>query len=68
MNNEYQEFMSKRNDIILKSVGLDYSKYEFKGIGFDYELMMNDQGYNLEKIIKIQRENLQSQVMELEYF
>jgi len=58
MNNEYQEFMSKRNDIILKSVGLDYSKYEFKGIGFDYELMMNDQGYNLEKIIKIQSENM----------
>jgi len=58
MNNEYQEFMAKKNDIILKSVGLDYSKYEFKGIGFDYELMMNDQGYDLEKIIEIQSENM----------
>ncbi len=58
MNNEYQNFMKKRNEIIRKSVGLDYSKYEKDGIGFDYNLMMNDQGYNLSKIIEIQSKNM----------
>jgi len=58
MNNEYQNFMKKRNEIIRKSVGLDYSKYEKEGIGFDYNLMMNDQGYNLSKIIEIQSKNM----------
>ena len=58
MNNEYQSFMEKKNDIIKKSVGLDYAKYERPGIGFDYDLMMNDQEYNLDKIIEIQSENM----------
>lgn len=58
MNNDYQIFMGKRNEIIKKSVGLDYSKYENEGIGFDYDLMMNDQGYDLEKIIEVQSENM----------
>ena len=58
MSNEYQRFMNKRNEIIRKSVGLDYSKYEKDGIGFDYNLMMDDQGYSLEKIIEIQSENM----------
>jgi len=57
-NNNYTEYMNRRNEIMKKSVGLDYQKYEQKGIGFDYELMMNDQGYNLEKIIKVQTENM----------
>jgi cysteine synthase len=58
MSKEYTEFMNRRNEIMKKSVGIDYQKYEQKGIGFDFELMMNDQGYNLEKIIKIQSENM----------
>ena len=58
MNNDYQEFMSRKNEIIKKSVGLDYSKYEYDGIGFDYNLMMNDQGYDLKKIIEVQSENM----------
>ena len=58
MSKEYTEFMNRRNEIMKKSVGIDYQKYEQKGIGFDYELMMNDQGYDLEKIIKIQSENM----------
>ena len=58
MNNNYTEFMERRNEIMKKSTGLDYSKYENDGIGFDYELMMNDQGYDLEKIAKIQHSNM----------
>ena len=58
MSKEYTEFMDRKNEIMKKSVGIDYQKYEQKGIGFDYELMMNDQGYDLAKIIKIQSENM----------
>ncbi len=55
---KYQELMDRKNEIMKKSVGLDYSKYEYKGIGFDYELMMNDQGYDIEKIRTIQNSNM----------
>jgi cysteine synthase len=58
MNNNYTEFMNRKNEIMKKSVGLDYDKYEQKGIGFDYELMMNDQGYDIEKIRSIQNDNM----------
>ena len=58
MNNTYQNLMDRKNEIMKKSVGLDYSKYELEGIGFDFELMMNDQGYDIEKITKIQSENM----------
>lgn len=58
MTNNYTEFMSRRNEIMKKSVGLDYDKYENEGIGFDYELMMNDQGYDLETIREIQTTNM----------
>ncbi len=58
MNNEYLKFMEKKKEIIKKSVGLDYDKYENSGIGFDYEMMMDDEDYSLEKIIKIQNENM----------
>jgi len=58
MNNTYQSLMDRKNEIIKKSVGLDYSKYELEGIGFDFELMMNDQGYDIETIKKIQSENM----------
>ncbi len=58
MSKEYTEFMNRRNEIMKKSVGLDYQKYEYNGIGFDYELMMNDQGYTLDKIVRIQSENM----------
>jgi cysteine synthase len=58
MSNTYDDLMARRNEIILKSVGLDYSKYEYDGIGFDYELLMNDQGFGIEDIRKIQNENM----------
>ena len=58
MNNTYQAVMNRRNEIMKKSVGIDYTKYEQTGIGFDYELMMNSQGYNIDKIKQIQSENM----------
>ena len=58
MSNTYQEVMNRKNEIMKKSVGIDYDKYELEGIGFDFELMMNDQGYDIEKIKTIQSENM----------
>jgi cysteine synthase len=58
MSNSYNAVMERRNEIMKKSVGIDYEQFEQNGIGFNYELMMNSQGYDIEKIIKIQRENM----------
>ena len=58
MSKEYTTFMDRKNEIMKKSVGIDYDKYERDGIGFDYDLMMQDQGYTLEEVIAIQKENM----------
>jgi cysteine synthase len=50
----YKGVMSRRNEIMKESVGIDYDRYELKGIGFDYEKMMKDAGYSLEEMMKIQ--------------
>ena len=58
MNNNYEILMARKNEIMKKSVGIDYDKYEYDGIGFDYEFMMSDQGYDLETVTQIQKENM----------
>lgn len=58
MSNTYNSVMNRRNEIMKSSVGIDYNNYEQKGIGFDFELMMNSHGYDIEKIIKIQTDNM----------
>jgi len=52
----YDSILSRKNEIMKKSVGVDYSQYEYEGIGFDYESMMNASGYELGEIKKIQKE------------
>ncbi|WP_346929830.1 2-amino-4-oxopentanoate thiolase subunit OrtB [Clostridium sp.] len=54
--NKYEEVMSRKNQIMIKSVGMDFDKYERGSIAFDYEGMMRDIGYSLSDIMKIQRE------------
>lgn len=54
--NKYEEVMSRKNQIMIKSVGMDFDKYERGNIAFDYEGMMRDIGYSLSDIMKIQRE------------
>lgn len=51
---KYEELMSRKNEIMLKSVGVDYNIYEKGRLSFDYEKMMRDVGYTLEEIMKIQ--------------
>lgn len=53
----YQSVMERKNEIMLKSIGLDYGKYQIGKIGFDYESMMSDVGYTIEEIKQIQLEN-----------
>ncbi len=50
----YEAVMSRKNEIMKKAVGIDYSVYENEGIGFDYEKMMSDAGYDLDEIVEIQ--------------
>ncbi len=54
--NKYEEVMSRKNEIMLKSVGMDFDKYEEGAIAFNYDEMMRDIGYSLQDIMKIQSE------------
>ena len=56
MNSSYDRMMSRRSDIIRKSVGIDYSIFEYGKISFDYEKMMKETGYTLEEMQAIQGE------------
>lgn len=51
----YAEVMARRNEIMRRSVGIDYSAFETGGIGFDYEEMMRRTGYTLDEVAAIQR-------------
>lgn len=52
--NKYEELMVRKNEIMKKSIGMDYSKYEKGKLSFDYEEMMKDTGYSLSDVIRIQ--------------
>ena len=52
--NDYNSVMARKAEIMLKSVGIDYSKFESGSIAFDYERMMRETGYSLEEMQKIQ--------------
>lgn len=41
---------------MIKSVGINFSKYETGKLSFDYERMMRDTGYSLSDVMRIQRE------------
>ena len=41
----YDEVMSRKNEIMKKSICIDYDCFESGGISFDYEGMMNNSGY-----------------------
>jgi len=50
----YQELLSRKNEIMKKSVGVDYSQFELSPIAFDYEKMMKQTGYSLSEMREIQ--------------
>ncbi|MGI5839154.1 MAG: 2-amino-4-oxopentanoate thiolase subunit OrtB [bacterium] len=52
----YQAVMARKNEIMKKSVGIDYAQFERGSIAFDYEGMMEKVGYTLEEVRRIQSE------------
>lgn len=52
--NDYASVMGRKAEIMLKSVGIDYSKFESGSIAFDYEKMMRETGYSLTEMQEIQ--------------
>jgi 2-amino-4-ketopentanoate thiolase beta subunit len=53
----YEKIMERRSQIMKRSLGLDYDLFETEGIGFDYEKMMQNAGYTLADVERIQHEN-----------
>lgn len=52
----YKAVMERKNEIMKNALGIDYEVYEYGKIGFDYERMMKENSYPMEKIQEIQRE------------
>ena len=52
----YEAVMGRKNEIMKKAVGIDYSLFESGSVSFDYEKMMKETGYTLEEMQKIQGE------------
>ncbi|WP_342455663.1 2-amino-4-oxopentanoate thiolase subunit OrtB [Caloramator sp. Dgby_cultured_2] len=50
----YQAVMARKNEIMKRAVGIDYSVFETGRIAFDYERMMRETGYSLQEIQNIQ--------------
>ncbi len=50
----YAAVLARKNEIMKASVGIDYAKYETGVIGFDYERLMRETGYDLATIRSIQ--------------
>lgn len=53
---DYDSVMARSEEIMKKSLGLDYSQFESGSIAFDYEKLMNSAGYDLKEIVSIQNE------------
>jgi len=52
----YAEIISRKEEIMLSSVGIDYASYSRGLLAFDYEKMLADTGYDIEGIAAIQAE------------
>jgi len=53
---DYKSVMDRRAEIMRASVGIDYSKYSLGRLAFDYEKMMEETGYSIQEVKKIQKE------------
>jgi cysteine synthase len=54
MATRFDAIMARRGEIMLNALGMDYSVFEQSPIAFDYEGMMEAQGYSLQDIVAIQ--------------
>lgn len=53
--NDYIEVISRKNQIMKQSVSIDYSKFEYGAISFDYEALMKQVPYTVQQVSEIQR-------------
>ncbi len=51
---DYDSVMARKNDVMNKALGIDYSVFESGSMAFDYERMMRETGYTLEEMQEIQ--------------
>ncbi|MFU8786828.1 MAG: 2-amino-4-oxopentanoate thiolase subunit OrtB [Candidatus Izemoplasmataceae bacterium] len=58
MSFNVEDILKRKNEIIYKSVGIDYNLFENKGIGFDYEKLMTYSGFTLEQVKEIQNNSM----------
>ena len=57
LDKSYEAINARKNDIIKKAMQIDYDEFEYEGIGFDYEGMMEKVGYSMEEMREIQLEH-----------
>lgn len=53
----YEAVNARKNDIMQNAMRINYNDFEWEGIGFDYERMMQEVGYSMDEMQKIQLEN-----------
>ncbi|MDJ0865502.1 MAG: 2-amino-4-oxopentanoate thiolase subunit OrtB, partial [Myxococcota bacterium] len=46
--------MGRRDEIVRRSIGLDYARYATGSLAFDYERLLSDTGYDLERVRAVQ--------------
>ena len=52
----YAAVLSRRNEIMKASLGIDFDTYVSSPVAFDYERMMAETGYTLHDVARIQAE------------
>ena len=54
LDKSYGAINARKNDIIKNAMRIDYDEFEYEGIGFDYEGMMEKVGYSMDEMREIQ--------------
>ncbi len=52
----YQAIMTQRSEIMRTSVGIDYAQYTTGRLAFDYERMLTDTGYDIDRVCAVQEQ------------
>ena len=51
----YRQVMARKGEIVRSAIGLDYAGYELGVLAFDYERLLADTGYDIERVRAVQR-------------
>ncbi len=52
----YSDLMEQREAIMRRSVGIDYASYSTGSLAFDYERLLADTGYDINRVREVQRQ------------